>query len=343
MKLLIKYAAVVSSITISQAYANEFYYGVAEHLFRRDYTYSEQAILKSKEICASVMRIDAPWEDVEKKKGIYHIPKKWDDVINKMVSVGIKPLLIIDYGNSLYGNGKPVPEEYTKAYAAYAYYLARHFKGRVNLYEIWNEWDTTTGGMPKGNVADYQKLVKMTYPRIKSVDKKITVITGSFSPAALDVAVGESKRNFLADYMSPEMASYTDAIAIHPYVAYRKKPYNEYSKYIDQIKYAKSLLMNVAGYKEKQLFITEMGWTTFDPRFSVSDDDQAKYILNAIKDAKEIGLNGVIIYSLKDGGKNYFNSEEGFGIFDYKWNAKKTASNLIDLCKGKSNAIKEGL
>ncbi|MEH2783809.1 hypothetical protein QE235_26075, partial [Klebsiella pneumoniae] len=120
-------------------------------------------------------------------------------------------------------------------------------------------------------------------------------------------------------------------------------PYNEYSKYIDQIKYAKSLLMNVAGYKEKQLFITEMGWTTFDPRFSVSDDDQAKYILNAIKDAKEIGLNGVIIYSLKDGGKNYFNSEEGFGIFDYKWNAKKTASNLIDLCKGKSNAIKEGL
>ncbi|WP_194400494.1 phosphoheptose isomerase family protein [Klebsiella variicola] len=61
--------------------------------------------------------------------------------------------------------------------------------------------------------------------------------------------------------------------------------------------------MNVAGYKEKQLFITEMGWTTFDPRFSVSDDDQAKYILNAIKDAKEIGLNGVIIYSLKDGGK----------------------------------------
>ena len=30
--------------------------------------------------------------------------------------------------------------------------------------------------------------------------------------------------------------------------------------------------------------------------------------LNAIKDAKEIGLNGVIIYSLKDGGKNYFNS-----------------------------------
>lgn len=130
------------------------------------------------------------------KKGDLSHSKKWDDVINKMVSVGIKPLLIIDYGNSLYGNGKPVTEEYTKAYAAYAYYLARHFKGRVNLYEIWNEWDTTTGGMPKGNVADYQKLVKMTYPRIKSVDKKITVITGSFSPAALDVAVGESKRNF---------------------------------------------------------------------------------------------------------------------------------------------------
>ena len=40
--------------------------------------------------------------------------------------------------------------------------------------------------------------------------------------------------------------------------------------------------------------------------------------------------------------KNYFNSEEGFGIFDYKMERKKKPpANLIDLCKRKNqNAIK---
>ncbi|MFP8580280.1 hypothetical protein ACLH17_27950 [Klebsiella pasteurii] len=340
MKALIKIVFVFFSAMISNAYANDFFYGVAEHLFRRDYDYSERAILKSKELCANKMRIDAPWEDVEKTKGGYNIPRIWDKVINKMVSEGIEPILIIDYGNSLYGNGKPDTEEYVRAYSKYARYLANHFKGRVHFYEIWNEWDSTAGNTPKGNVSDYKQLVKMTYPSIKSVDENITVITGAFSPAGLDVAVGESKRNYLADYMSPEMANYTDGISIHPYVAYRKKPNNIYNKYLSQIEYAKYLLMNTPGFKNKKLYITEIGWTTFDPRFSVSDSEQAKNILNSIEDAKKIGINGVIIYSLRDGGRNYFNSEEGFGIFDYKWRPKKAATVLINSCK-KNNIYKE--
>lgn len=329
LKILI---IVFFSFAVQPVYAADFYYGVSEHLFRRDYTYSEKAILKSKELCANAMRIDAPWDVVEKVKGKYHIPVEWDRVVNKMVNEGIKPILIIDYGNSLYGQGKPITPEYAEAYSDYARFLVEYFKGRVDTYEIWNEWDSTTGNTQKGSVSDYKKLVKLTYPNMKSVDKSITVITGAFSPAGLDIAIGESKRNYLAEYISIDMAKYTDAISIHPYVAYRKKPYNDYNKYVAQIKYAKSLLMTTPGFKDKKLFITEIGWTTFDPRFSVSEEEQGENIINAIADAKKIGIDGLIIYSLRDGGRDYFNSEEGFGIFDYKWKPKHAANLLMNSC-----------
>ncbi|WP_129316821.1 hypothetical protein [Klebsiella pneumoniae] len=100
--------------------------------------------------------------------------------------------------------------------------------------------------------------------------------------------------------------------------------------------------MNVAGYKEKQLFITEMGWTTFDPRFSVSDDDQAKYILNAIKDAKEIGLNGVIIYSLKDGGKIISTAKKDLVYLIINGTQKKPPAILSTCVKENQMLLRKG-
>ncbi|MCS5948678.1 hypothetical protein LNP05_22205 [Klebsiella pneumoniae subsp. pneumoniae] len=71
---------------------------------------------------------------------------KVDKAINQAASFNINTLVVLDYGNKHYNsNYYPNTEESLNAYNRYVEWTARHLKGKVKYYEIWNEWTIGTG------------------------------------------------------------------------------------------------------------------------------------------------------------------------------------------------------
>ena len=99
------------------------------------------------------IRLQGGWAKCEKQKGVYDFA--WlDHVVDYAVKRGVNVLLETDYGNSIYpggggcdlAGGFPTSEEALTAWDAWVEALARHFKGRVTDWAMWNEPDI---GRPK--------------------------------------------------------------------------------------------------------------------------------------------------------------------------------------------------
>src|SRR5438270_198182 len=60
---------------------------------------------------AMSIRDEVFWQGVEHEKGQYAIPKNSEHYVSVAVSMGLKPLLSLDYGNALYNHGdKPTSD-----------------------------------------------------------------------------------------------------------------------------------------------------------------------------------------------------------------------------------------
>ncbi|MGF7446394.1 cellulase family glycosylhydrolase, partial [Klebsiella michiganensis] len=120
--------------------ANAFDVGVGIHLSSYNGNNSDYVELIKKYGFNSI-RLDYHWSDVERMHGQYQSANpKLDSFINTASSMGVKPLVIFDYGNKIYGGGKPITAEQRKAFANYAVWTVKHLAPSVNTFEIWNEW-----------------------------------------------------------------------------------------------------------------------------------------------------------------------------------------------------------
>jgi hypothetical protein len=82
---------------------------------------------------------------------------------------GVRPLLILDYGNPLYDdNLAPHTDEGRRAMAAWAAAAVAHFKGRGVMWEMWNE-PNSLFWKPNVNVADYTRLALEVGEAIEAV------------------------------------------------------------------------------------------------------------------------------------------------------------------------------
>ena len=124
-------------------------------------------------------RCQTGWAKTEKSKGKYDFA--WlDDMVDNLLSRGIRPWLSIGYGNPLYMPDVPNPtavgcvplyygEEATEAWKQFARAVAERYRGRVTHYEIWNEPNITHFWYPeKPDAKAYAMLVSMTGEIIRS-------------------------------------------------------------------------------------------------------------------------------------------------------------------------------
>jgi beta-glucosidase/6-phospho-beta-glucosidase/beta-galactosidase len=82
-------------------------------------------------------------------------------------------LLILDYGNALHTPyGYPSNDTEIQAFVSYANWVSVQMAGKVDYYEIWNEWLQATGVCKRKPTSDptiYTNLVKYTYKAIKKM------------------------------------------------------------------------------------------------------------------------------------------------------------------------------
>ena len=258
---------------------------------------------------AGAIRDDMSWSAIERQQGQYAMPEAWDEFVNRALAAGIQPLLMLGYGNRLYDNhDKPRSDEAIEAYTRYAEFVVRHFKGRVRMYEVWNEWDISIGGTTPGTAEDYAKLLKAVYPRVKKIDPGITVLGGC--PTS-----GGIKKGWLDRMLASDVLGSLDAVSIHTYNYSGQGRARTPEAWADFASAAAASVQRQSGGREVPIYVTEMGWPTHTGPRGTPPEQSAAYLARMFLLARTMPyLKGVWWYDFQDDGWKADYNENNFGL-----------------------------
>ncbi|MBQ9099213.1 MAG: beta-galactosidase [Clostridia bacterium] len=125
--------------------------GIGFEKLDRDVFDPEKAYDKVARIGVKKTRIQSGWARTEKAEGVYDFA--WlDKIVDNLIARSLEPWICLCYGNPIYTDlAKPVfgavgcppiaTEKEMNAWLAYVKATVAHFKGRVSIFEIWNEPD----------------------------------------------------------------------------------------------------------------------------------------------------------------------------------------------------------
>ena len=247
------------------------------------------------------------WESIEPTQGSY----SWD-TLDKVVAAAerknVKLLLILLRAPAWAAPKGGIPQD-KQLYARFVGTVAARYKGRVGAYEIWNEQNLAgeTGGTV--NVGEYAELLKAAFPAIKAADPNAVVVYGGLTPTGENnpaLAVDDAiylKQSYA--YNNGEIKKYFDVLGVHatgtlnpPENFFPENPgpgpgyFDNRSFYFRRAEDLRKVIED-AGDGQKQVWITEFGWTTknaakgYEYGQYISEDDQAKYLVRAYDWAKQ--------------------------------------------------------
>ena len=147
--------------------------------------YSESGSYIS-QLGVSRARVQSGWARTEQKKGKYDYA--WlDEVVDGIISQNVKPWMCLGYGNPVYSSevtlgAKIFTDEPTmKAWEKYVETTVARYKGKVALWEVWNEPNQKIN---KDNPSTYTNLLVRTCEAIKRVDPEAQI--AAFALASVD-------------------------------------------------------------------------------------------------------------------------------------------------------------
>ena len=145
-------------------------FGISAHLYE---SHVQSTIPLLSDMGTKMLRDECFWKDYEKEKGVYKLDDNYVNYIDEAVSQGIEPLIILDFGNKLYtGSDSDYPKTDIQiaAYGEYVYHLVSDLKGKVQYFEVWNEFETSGSG------TEYAKILKTAYTRAKAANPNVKII-----------------------------------------------------------------------------------------------------------------------------------------------------------------------
>jgi hypothetical protein len=170
-----------------------------------------KGLKKAKALHVTWLRVSMPWSGVLKEQSKLRRPPKhvkyrwrqWDDIVRRARARGMAVQLLLTGPGPRWATGdhrrsfrRPGP----KRFAAFAGATAKHFKGRVRRYEIWNEPNLKTSLMPISRSAQiYREMYMRAYRKIKAVSRKNQVLFGETAPHARRRFRNISPLKFLRD------------------------------------------------------------------------------------------------------------------------------------------------
>ena len=152
----------------------------------------------------NVVRMDCTWDQIETTAGQYNFGLP-DQLYYDAEPRGIRPMFILDYGNSLYGTDY-TSTAWQQGFANFAAAAAAHYKGSNVIWEIWNE--PNSGSM---DATTYTNLVKLAAPAMRAADPNTTIIGPALG------GVGTNPQTYLKTCVQQGLLNYVDAVSVHPY------------------------------------------------------------------------------------------------------------------------------
>jgi hypothetical protein len=157
--------------------------------------------------------------------------------------------------------------------------VQRYAPQGVHAFELWNEPNTSRFWPSGPNPTEYRALLAAAYPAVKEVDPTATVLLGGLSKNDYD---------YLQRLYGTGARPYFDAVAVHPYTGSvdpdwcwdqagtTKRAVDAFCG-IEEVRRT----MEANGDAAKQLWLTELGWSTTTSAYGVSEATQADYLTKA--------------------------------------------------------------
>lgn|GEM_PF-2601685 len=292
--------------SFADAIDNGFIVGVGSH-FGQGKGNVKQTIDLMQQANIISFRDEIFWQQIETVKGQLKVSdnmKSVENAVDIAVSKGIQPLIILDYGNKLYGGGLPVTDEAREGFARYSAFVVNHFKGRVKYYEVWNEWNS------KGSPQDYAQLLKKVYPAVKKVDPSIVVLAGAVE--------GAGKYDYIESLMQQDIVNFMDGFSIHPYVFWKGQKVGTPEYLVNWVqKLEETVLQKASGGKTVPIYITEIGWPSDVTELGVQQERVADYLARVLLSLRTLPyVKGVWWYNFMNDGDNAKKHDDNFGLLD---------------------------
>ena len=280
-----------------------------------------------------VVRRDFLWADLEPAAGTFDFAAE-DAAVDDSRARGVVTIGILAYDApwaSPDGDIDTPPDP--QKFAAFVEATARHFAGRVDNWEIWNEPNVGYRfWKPREDGAEYAKLLAAAYPAVKRGNPSATVLMAGlfyhFEGIVTDAVT------FLEDAFTydPDLGRWFDVAALHPYPHYPPQASPEaddgHEEPVGRMLARLRALLAYYG-AAKPIYVTEYGWPVYG---TVDEAMQARFLVRGAIEAMAAGAERVCVYTLDDGpNPTAFPPEDAFGVFRNDRTAKPAANALTAL------------
>jgi hypothetical protein len=292
---------------------------------------------------ATRIRVDLNWALIQERGRTSYRWAPFDRVVRAARARGLYVLGALVYtprwAQPAGGTGTSPPVNLND-YAAFAQRAARHFRLRVEAYEIWNEPNIVNFWAPGPDPARYTQMLKLAYTAIKRADPKATVVSAGLSPYG---SYGEADSqhmnpiNFLEQMYAHGAARSMDAVGWHPYNFPYGLGYSVSSAWSQMSETSPSArsVMTANGDAKTRIWSTEFGAPTGTSSRSLSEPAQAQLISLAYTKLQAWRWAGPgFLHSYRDLGLGT-SVEDGFGLVRADW-SKKPSYRAYELLAKKS-------
>jgi polysaccharide biosynthesis protein PslG len=236
------------------------------------------------------LRTDLAWSQVEQRPGEYSF-EAYDALLRALASRGMRAVLVLAYGNDLYGGGPPRTPEVRRAFARFAGAAAARYAGRGVLWQIWNEPNLSQFWGPEPDAAEYVALAQLTAAAIRRADPDAFVIGPSTGGPEFDLA-------FVEDVFRLGLLESLDAVSVHPFGAAYPEAAEPFYESV------RTLIRRYSPGRDVPLMCGEWG-------YSIPDQElQAQYLVRSLDVNERSGIPLTIWYSWQDDGF------QDFGLVD---------------------------
>jgi len=287
------------------------------------------------------VRVDVDWSVVEPARGQFD----WsypDTLVDAATAHGMKVLIVVAFSPAWTRAVPADPEakashlrpDQVTDFADFARLAAERYASRgTGGWEIWNEPNSTKFWPPAPDADEYGRLFRAAATAIRSVDPKATLLIGGLAPWYAGPEAGVTPADFLDRLYANGTAQLADAVAVHPYsfpgLPMDASPKNIIGGFADLPALHGVMVKHDDG--DTKIWITEFGAPTGTGPNSVSEDDQAKSLVQAHDQVLGWEWAGPLIYyELVDGGTDPGEIEENFGVLREDLSLKPAAVALID-------------
>ena len=218
------------------------------------------------------------WNNVEPEKGRWTWSKA-DARVDGTRAIGMEPLVVLcgtpkwastrpEVGTYL-GAGALAPARDINDWSEYCRQLARHFKGRVRYYEVWNE-PNMRDGFFYGSTEDYVALLQAASIAIKAEDPNAQILAPSGTGAFFSFLERVVELGGLDSFDICSIHTYTE-----PFPPENGYPFNDEKTVANRVQRAREIMAR--GGAVKPIWDTEygFGWNASQDGVSLTPDQIA--------------------------------------------------------------------